>query len=53
MFYVEDSKDGEDSKISVEGVIVLMYYWSLQCLAGSNVDYEVGLMGSRVGDNKA
>ena len=46
-FSFEDSMAEDDTPVSREGVTVLVDSLSFQYLAGSTVDYEVGLMGSR------
>ena len=45
-FSFEDSMAEDDTPVSREGVTVLVDSLSFQYLAGSTVDYEVGLMGS-------
>ena len=46
-FSFEDNMAEDDTPVSREGVTVLVDSLSFQYLAGSTVDYEVGLMGSR------
>jgi len=46
-FSFEDTMAEDDTLISRDGVTVLVDSLSFQYLAGSTVDYEVGLMGSR------
>jgi iron-sulfur cluster insertion protein len=46
-FSFEDAMAEDDTQVSRDGVIVLVDSLSFQYLAGSTVDYEVGLMGSR------
>ena len=46
-FSFEDSMAEDDTPVRREGVTVLVDSLSFQYLAGSTVDYEVGLMGSR------
>ena len=46
-FSFEDSMAEDDTPVSREGVTVRVDSLSFQYLAGSTVDYEVGLMGSR------
>ena len=46
-FSFEDAMAEDDTLVSRNGVTVLVDSLSFQYLAGSTVDYEVGLMGSR------
>jgi iron-sulfur cluster insertion protein len=46
-FSFEDTMAEDDTLVSRNGVTVLIDSLSFQYLAGSTVDYEVGLMGSR------
>ncbi len=46
-FSFEDTMAEDDTLVSRNGVTVLVYSLSFQYLAGSTVDYEIGLMGSR------
>jgi len=46
-FSFEDTMAEDDTLVSRNGVAVLVDSLSFQYLAGSTVDYEVGLMGSR------
>jgi iron-sulfur cluster insertion protein len=46
-FSFEDSMAEDDTPVSRDGVTVLVDSLSFQYLAGSTVDYEEGLMGSR------
>ncbi|MFQ3346141.1 MAG: iron-sulfur cluster insertion protein [Porticoccaceae bacterium] len=46
-FSFEDAMAEDDTQVSRDGVTVLVDSLSFQYLAGSTVDYEVGLMGSR------
>ena len=46
-FSFEDNMAEDDTPVSREGVTVLVDSLSFQYLAGSTVDYDVGLMGSR------
>jgi len=46
-FSFEDAMAEDDTLVSRDGVTVLVDSLSFQYLAGSTVDYEVGLMGSR------
>jgi iron-sulfur cluster insertion protein len=46
-FSFEDTMAEDDTLVSRNGVTVLVDSLSFQYLAGSTVDYEVGLMGSR------
>jgi iron-sulfur cluster insertion protein len=46
-FSFEDIMAVDDTPVSREGVTVLIDSLSFQYLAGSTVDYEEGLMGSR------
>jgi len=46
-FSFEDTMAEDDTLVSRDGVTVLVDSLSFQYLAGSTVDYEVGLMGSR------
>ena len=46
-FSFEDNMAEDDTPVSREGVTVLVDSLSFQYLAGSTVDYEVGLLGSR------
>ena len=45
-FSFEESMAEDDTSVSREGVTVLIDSLSFQYLAGSTVDYEVGLIGS-------
>lgn len=46
-FSFEDTMAEDDTLVSRNGVTVLVDSLSFQYLAGSTVDYEIGLMGSR------
>jgi iron-sulfur cluster insertion protein len=46
-FSFEDNMAEDDTPVSRDGVTVLVDSLSFQYLAGSTVDYEEGLMGSR------
>jgi iron-sulfur cluster insertion protein len=46
-FSFEDAMAEDDTLVSRNGVTVLVDSLSFQYLAGSTVDYEIGLMGSR------
>jgi iron-sulfur cluster insertion protein len=46
-FSFEDMMAEDDTPVSRDGVTVLIDSLSFQYLAGSTVDYEEGLMGSR------
>jgi iron-sulfur cluster insertion protein len=46
-FTFEEDSAEDDTLVSRDGVTVLVDSLSFQYLAGSTVDYEVGLMGSR------
>jgi iron-sulfur cluster insertion protein len=46
-FSFEDNMAEDDTPVSRDGVTVLIDSLSFQYLAGSTVDYEEGLMGSR------
>ena len=46
-FTFEEDAAEDDTSVSRDGVTVLIDSLSFQYLAGSTVDYEVGLMGSR------
>ena len=46
-FSFEEGMAEDDTPVSRDGVTVLIDSLSFQYLAGSTVDYEVGLMGSR------
>ncbi|MDG1164924.1 MAG: iron-sulfur cluster insertion protein ErpA [Porticoccaceae bacterium] len=46
-FSFEDTMAEDDTPVSRDGVTVLIDSLSFQYLAGSTVDYEEGLMGSR------
>jgi iron-sulfur cluster insertion protein len=46
-FTFEEDSAEDDTLVSRDGVTVLIDSLSFQYLAGSTVDYEVGLMGSR------
>ena len=46
-FTFEEEPAEDDTLVSRDGVTVLIDSLSFQYLAGSTVDYEVGLMGSR------
>ncbi|KRO93879.1 MAG: iron-sulfur cluster insertion protein ErpA [Proteobacteria bacterium] len=46
-FSFEDAMAEDDTQVIRDGVTVLVDSLSFQYLAGSTVDYEVGLMGSR------
>ncbi|MDG0968287.1 MAG: iron-sulfur cluster insertion protein ErpA [Porticoccaceae bacterium] len=46
-FSFEDTMAEDDTPVSRGGVTVVIDSLSFQYLAGSTVDYEVGLMGSR------
>ena len=47
-FSFEDVMAEDDTAVTRDGVTVLIDSLSYQYLVGSTVDYEVGLMGSRV-----
>jgi iron-sulfur cluster insertion protein len=46
-FSFEDVMSEDDTAVTRDGVVVLIDSLSYQYLAGSTVDYEEGLMGSR------
>ena len=46
-FSFEDTMAEDDTLVSRNGVTVLVDSLSFQYLAGSKLDYEIGLMGSR------